>query len=52
MRVNLKSNPFPGKGDSGLEELLRAGHGWWRENACAPLCQGPKLMTGCLQTQT
>lgn len=48
MRVNIKSNNFPGKGDLDLDEPLRAGNSWYKENAVHLICQ----MTSCLQTQT
>lgn len=52
MRVDIKSNHFPGKGDLGLDEPPRAGNSWYKESAVHRICQVPKLMTGCLQTQT
>lgn len=52
MRVNIKSNHFSGKGDLGLDEPLRAGNSWYKANAVHLICQVPKLMAACLQTQT
>ena len=41
-RVTLKSNAFPGQGDSDLDELVRAGNGWWKESAYIPRVSGPQ----------